>query len=79
MDAISALFFTFGAAASCVLLLAVSSAEDVSSGLCSVCITPPSSFKNLLRFDIADESELMAIVGARGYRQGSARGHSTEG
>ncbi len=66
MDATSALLMTFGLAmlvASWVLLLAVSSKEDFTWGLCTLILPPLSYAYGLLRFDRAGEALGLAGVG----------------
>lgn len=66
MDASSATFMTFGAAAllaSWVLLLIASWKEDYSWGLCTLFLPPLSYLYGLARLDKAGEAILVAVVG----------------
>lgn len=66
MDAGSAVFMTFGAAAllvSWVLLLIASWKEDYSWGLCTLFLPPLSYLYGLARLDKAGEALLAAVVG----------------
>ncbi|WP_101760209.1 hypothetical protein [Oceanicoccus sp. KOV_DT_Chl] len=66
MEALPALFTTFGVAAllaSWVSLLFTSAKEDFTWGLCAFLLPPLAYGYALLRLDIAKESLVLALIG----------------